>query len=295
MSIRNKQDNKGVALIVVIMALAVITAFVVEFTYSVYVDMNFLQNWREGRKLATLATSGAALASGFIAENISRQDYTYPGSIVLPAQDPFDDGTGLSISVTDEDGKFNINSITYQKGTVDENRYEGFRRLLEHLQIDLSVADRVADWLDEDSVPMLIGSEDGVRNGHMVATDELLLIPGIDRKIYDKLEPYVTVFGSTQININAAEPPVLLTLSDEIDIGMAKRVVGYREISPFENVGQLQKVAGFENLVTKLTGKYSVKGTAFSIKTVASTQDGLMRNVTCVVDSSGLVKYWEEF
>jgi type II secretory pathway component PulK len=44
------------------------------------------------------------------------------------------------------------------------------------------------------------------KNAYLDSTDELLQIPGIDKESYDKLLPYVTIYGSGEglflININ---------------------------------------------------------------------------------------------
>jgi len=292
-----RKDERGVALIVVILALTVVTAFVVEFAYAVYVDMNLLNNWREGRRLAALASSGASLAASVISQYSSRLNTTFPNPLYLPDQDVFDDKTLLSITVEDENGKFNLNKLVDANGIVP-NRYQGFKHMLEQLKLNPDIADRIVDWIDKDSIPILRGSEDGARNDDIESVDELMLIPGINRDIYNKLKPYVTVFGTGSININTADPLVIMTLSGQVDMDMAQNVVTYRQSIPFDDKHPISKVAGFDgntDLLKEIGGIIATKPEIFSISTTATSEDGLARTVDCVIDSSGLVKYWKEF
>jgi general secretion pathway protein K len=290
-----KKDERGIALIIVILALTVVTAFVVEFAYAVYVDMNLLNNWREGRRLAALASSGASLAASVISQYSGRLNTTLPNPLVLPDQDVFDDKTLLSVTIEDENAKFDLNKLVDANGLV-QNRYQGFRRMLEQLKLNPDIASRVVDWIDKDSIPMLTGSENGARNDYMTSVDELMLIPGINRDIYKKLKPYVTVFGTGSININTADPLVIMTLSDQIDMDMAQSVVTYRQSTPFNAANDITKVAGFgDDMWKQISGIITVKPTMFSISTTATSEDGLARTVDCVIDGSGLVKYWKEY
>jgi general secretion pathway protein K len=289
-----KKEEAGIALVIVILALTVVTAFVVEFAYAVYVDMNLLNNWREGRRLAALASSGASLAASVISQYKDRLDSTFPNPLVLPSVDVFDDGTMMSVTVEDESAKFNLNTLVDANGIV-MNRYQGFKGMLEQLDMNPDIADMVADWIDEDSIPTVTGSEDGARNAPMASVDELMLIPGINRETYDKLKPYVTVFGTGVVNINTADPLVIMTLSGQIDMTMAEHVVAYRQATPFKNASDIRKVAGFKELWGQIGGIVKVKPELFSIITTGTSEDGLARTVDCVIEGSGLVKYWKEF
>lgn len=291
------KSKDGMALVLTLAVLALITAMVVEFAHGVYVNTESLYNWQASKRLSLLAKSGVNIASKLLADNLKGATYTYPGSIEIPPVDPFGEGgvgDTVAIRIEDENSKFNINSLLYANGTINEEAYEGFRRLLEELDLDDDIAPRVADWLDRDDVPRLRGSDTGLKNWRMEGTDELLLIPGIEPDDYDKLEPYITVYGNGLININGAEAPVLMTLDDSITREMAGRVIGYRELKPFEREGQITSVAGFEKLGISLMGRITVKGASFSIRSTASSGDGIKRAVTCVLDSKGKIKYWRE-
>ena len=70
--------------------------------------------------------------------------------------------------------------------------------MLKALNLKADIADRIVDWIDPDAEPRLRDSENSAKNGYLDSIDELLLIPGIDRESYERLVPYVTIYGSVQ-------------------------------------------------------------------------------------------------
>jgi general secretion pathway protein K len=292
------RDDSGMVLVLTLMVLALITAVVVEFAYGVYVNTGFLDNWRTSERLSRSARSGAVLASKFITDNIRKMSYTYPGSVDMPLGDVLGEGFEVGMRVEDETAKFNLNAVVYSTDELHENAYHAFRRLLAALSIDEGLADRVADWIDKDAVPRLADSEDGAKNAPLFSVDELLQMPGMEKEVYDKLLPYVTVFGIREIlkvNINGAEVPVLMSLHEGMSRDMAERIAARREFKPFESAGEIVQVPGFEGgLGIALTGRITVKGEMFRILSVASSGDGVKRAIECVIDAGGVVRYWRE-
>jgi general secretion pathway protein K len=218
--------------------------------------------------------------------------------VSLPQTVPFnttDESTGLlSITLVDENTKFNVNSIVNPNNTLNQEAYESFKRMLKHLSLSEEIADMIADWIDNDAMPRLDDSEDNVGNAPLRNVGELLYMPGVDNEIYDKLYPYITIYGGGQININGADIAVLMTLSGDINEDMAKRIISYRRISPFKSVGNITKVAGFETLGLKLTKLITVKSKAFSVTSTAVSTGGIKKVIHCVLNPAGLVIYWEE-
>jgi general secretion pathway protein K len=286
------------ALVLTLAVLVLITAMVVEFAHGVYIKTESLKNWKSSTRLSLMARSGVSIATKVLSDNLKGRTYTYPGFIELPPTDPFaDDGRAdtVSVRIEDENSKFNLNTLLYENGTINEESYRGLRRLLAEIETDEAIADRVADWLDRDIVPRVPGSEAEFKNARMESTDELLLIPGIGPETYEKMQPYVTAFGDGRININGAGVPVLVALDERMTAEMAERIIAKREDQPFSTEGKLTAVAGFEDLGISLMGRITVKGGEFSVSSVAASEDGIRRVVRCVLDSEGNKKYWNEF
>jgi len=291
-------DRRGMALILTLLVVAILTAMVVEFAYGVYVNTSTLNNWRTAQHLSVAAASSVRFGAKLISENNSMFTYTYPGHIEMAQRIPFDeiDGT-VYLRIEDENSKFNLNSLVNQNRTLNANAYAGLLRMLTSLDIKSEIADRILDWIDQDSEPRLYDSENSAKNGYLDSIDELLLIPGLNDETFEKMRPYVTIYGTAQVNINGAGLPVLMSLSDSIDRGVAERIIRYRESTPFEKVQDIFQVAGMDRIGTSLLGYITVKGTAFHLHSTAQSGN-IKRIIESVLDVSGssrVVRYWKEY
>ncbi|MDH7499582.1 MAG: type II secretion system minor pseudopilin GspK [candidate division NC10 bacterium] len=293
-------NSRGLALILTLCLLAIITAMVVEFSYGVYISTQSLHNWQACQRLSFVARSGLRLASTTISQNARERPYTYPGASEVLYGIPFKDLEGnlsLRVRIEDEDSKFNISSLVYANGILNSEAVDSLVRLLEALNLNPKMADRMIDWIDPDREPRLPDSEKGAKNQNLDSVDEIFLIPGIDRGSCEKLLPYITIYGDGLVNINGAEVPVLMSLSPSIDKGMAERIVQFRESRPFERAEDILKVAGFEALGPPLMGRLTVKGTAFRVISTGSEGE-VKRIIESVLESSGgkrmMVRYWKE-
>lgn len=150
-----------------------------------------------------------------------------------PIQGEKDDSNQtLTIKIIDESAKFNLNNLftpvdpNAQPNTQPWSRawMEGFRGLLEALDLEPELSWAVLEWLDPDdqvTQPGEFAVEDNdylledppYRTGNRPMEDlsELALIKGFDEEVIEKLRPYVTVLPSygAQINLNTCEPELL--------------------------------------------------------------------------------------
>jgi general secretion pathway protein K len=297
-----KNNQKGIALVVTLLVLVIITAMVVEFSYAVYTGTGNLYNWRDSQRLSLMAKSGVHVSSEFLSEIRSGQQYTYPGSIEMPVENPFEDFTGtITVRIEDENGKFNLNAVIHPDGSLNDDVYAALKRLLRNLSLNEKIADRIADWIDPDSNARLPDSEEGAKNAPLDSVDELLLIHGISRKDYDTLLPYVTVLKKRDnlvININSVEKPVLRALSADITDEYAQRVIDYRNAHPFEDKSQLQKVSGFTSQIyDPISSMITIRGEHFSFRSMA-TSGGIKRIIEAKLDysrSPAQIEYWKEY
>jgi general secretion pathway protein K len=298
----NNQD--GIALVVTLLAVAIITAMVVEFSYAVYTGTNNLYNWRDSQRLSVMAKSGINVSARFLSDWLGGRTFSYPGSMDFPVENPFEDFSGtIVVRIEDENSKFDINSVVPENQIVDVNDgqspYNMFKRLLAALSLNEKIADRVADWIDRDSQSRLTGSEAGAKNLPFSSVDELLSVNGISRKEYETLLPYITVYGNRdapEININGAAEPVLMSLSSAISKEDAKRIIQYRDNTPFQGKSDLARVSGFpESKVQSLMNKITTIGTDFSIKSVAAS-GGVKRIIETVFNCPAKTfEYWKEY
>ncbi|HXW68124.1 MAG TPA: type II secretion system minor pseudopilin GspK [Dissulfurispiraceae bacterium] len=293
-------NSDGMALIITLFVLAIITTLVVEFAYGVYVSTNALYNWQSSQRLSYVVKSAVRFASWIITENSIQSAYTYPGTIDIVRKKPVESFKGdLVIRIENENIKFNLNTLVFPNGAVNHIAYDSLVRMLKALSLDPAIADRIIDWTGPGSVqgiPGISSPGDKLKHASFDSADELLSVPGISREAYDKLVPYVTIYGTGAININGAGVPVLMSLSDAVDRDMAERLVQYRGNIPFEDVSDIVKVAGFETVGASLMGLITVKGDVFRV--VATAADGGVRKIVeSVLEVSGgnpVVIYWKE-
>jgi general secretion pathway protein K len=287
------------ALVITLLALVILTALVVEFSYGVYTGTINLYNWRDAQRLSLMARSGVNVSAKLLSDMLAAQAYSYPGVLDVPVQNPFEDFEGvITVRLEDENAKLNLNTLVYPNGLLNETVFDSFKRLLDVLSLEEKIADRIADWIDPDTEMRLPDSETGAKNGPLRARDEILLIHGITREDYDTLLPYITVYGDGLININGAEKPVLRSLSDDITEELAERVAEYRTYTPFEKKEEILKVAGFETTVGQsLMGRITVKGSHFLVRTTADSEGvkRIIETVLHVLPDRRTVRYWKEY
>lgn len=293
------RNRNGFALVMVLLILAVLIGIVSEFAYNVYHETVSLYRWRDLQRLSVEAESGIAVGERFLKKALALSTFTYPDRIDLPIPDVAGDGRdSMAVSIIDENAKININRMINPNQTENAEIVDSFTRLLSVLDIsDETIVDRIKDWIDRDIEERVAGSEEGAKNDMLYSIDELQYIPGISEEVFQKLLPHVTIFGDGRININSADIYVLMSLKEDITEELAKRVVSYRDVKPFIQTSDIQKVPGYDGpLGTFLMGKITVKGNAF-IVSVTSMQEELRRNVTAAVETTGgrfLYRYWRE-
>lgn len=163
---------------------------------------------------------------------------------------PVDEG-GLSGRLLDLQGRFNLHSLIDAQGQPQQEAQEQLTRLLQHIEAvppgqAQSLAVAISDWLDADTIPGFPGgAEDDVylgkpqpyraANRKMASLSELMLIEGIDQKIYAAIQPHLCIRpdGRT-INVNTATAPVLISLSSKMTPAEAEAIIAQRVETPYE-------------------------------------------------------------
>jgi general secretion pathway protein K len=130
-------------------------------------------------------------------------------------------GIELAAKVTDEQAKFNINTLIKADGTHNEDAVKIFTRLLELSDVDTHWASLIVDWLDPDNSPEPDGGEDTLylarQPPHLAAnllissTSELMQIPNFTQALYRKIAPHITALppSASRVNVCLADGIVL--------------------------------------------------------------------------------------
>ena len=246
-SFRDKQ--RGVALIIALVVVALVTLL------AVTVSGNFLVNFRQVQNQQLLQQAWAYFSFtegvgrwGLMkdleqdAKDSHKSDYLGEGWD-RPAEQEFQH-SGVTVYIrgqlVDLQGKFNLNSLKAStdvaSGTAHTVAQERFIRLLQTFekpeistQEAIAITSAVSDWIDEnDQVTGLDGAEDlyyadqappgrPANNGAIASVSELRWVKGMTPELYHALRPHVTVWPLTigSININTATDNVLRSFNED--------------------------------------------------------------------------------
>ena len=311
---RFSRDERGIALLVTLLVLVLIVALVYEVFRLGTRAAQTGAYARDSIRCALLAEGGIAAARVVLRLDARISNYDTLDEVWSRPAPPIDlgDGTAL-VSIEDEERKININRLVLANGnTPDEQRLAVFRRLLDILGIDSTLADAVVDWLDRDDTPRVGGAESPyylglpypyrAKNDLFDSVEELRLVRGVTPEVLDKLRPYVTVHSSGKVNLNTAPKEVLMSLSagkdatdgGAIDAGAADAIIVYRKEHPFrkpEEIGNVTPSLGNLYRTTRFRDLVDVRSTAFHVR---STGDfgGTTRTIDAIGIRSGNAIQW---
>lgn len=259
--------EKGVAMVLVLWVIMVLSLLISGFAFRMQVETQVASFSRKELKAEMLARSGIEVArmqlilhaksaeSGFEALN---QEWATNETLYVDHE--LGDGT-FTVKVTDEESKLPINRMTQDQ----------LKLLMEAVGVDPSdedvIVDSILDWIDGDDLTHLNGAESDyyqqldppyrAKNGPLDRVQELLLIRGVTKEIYDGasgeqddqgqqgLKDLCTTMSSGLVNVNTASALVLETilgLDDEhVSLAITRRngpdgISGTDDDQPFHTI-----------------------------------------------------------
>lgn len=231
-------NERGVALIVVILTISIIVALTIQLNRDMRTQMVDASNLSDQTRLRYVAESGIYAAQALLLADKNNfdalsEDWAHTEMASLKSEEFFENAS-FKLAIEDEGGKININRLA-----VGKNR-EMLLLLLTgpyfRLKEDAAgeILDAVKDWIDGDHDTTGMGDEEHAKNGALDCIEELLMIKGISREIFYGSEGIyglsrcLTVFGDGKININTAPLPVLLALSAQMTREAVEALDAYR-------------------------------------------------------------------
>lgn len=270
-------DESGVVLIATLLAIAIFTVLVVQFFKGTWIESSLSGGFRDGIKASYAVKSGVNLARLILREQAEQSlsfdalNQKWAGGVIpLPV-----DGQTAFVRITDESGKVNINNLISNAGYPDKKTRELVERLFVLLDVGSDLADTIQDWIDKDDVPLDRGAENSYyqglsrpytcKNARLDSLEELLLVRGVTREVYNKIGPFLTVHSDPYVNVNTAEATVLQSLDERITPDLAMEIVQYRNQTPFEQKEEIKRVPGMEEIFPKISLLIGVKSNYFSV------------------------------
>jgi general secretion pathway protein K len=265
-------NQRGVALLVVLMVVALLTITVMEFTYSVQIDMHRTRNALHALQAQLLARSGVNLAEGFLMadEEANYDAYSeewWLGLVEFCKGVQLDETTLIRCRVRDESGKININNTKAparrgQQITRDAILRDAMRCMFEGVGIEVDIVDKLTDHWQQD--PPLDASGQPSQIPDFTSLEDFGATFGIRTEQLNELRPFLTAQPSgllRGININTAPAKVLaVVLTDEAGAGCAPpddviTAIMERQVdleNPFKTTGEIQSVIqGLDNAALK--------------------------------------------
>jgi len=277
-----RADERGIALLVALLVLTLLTALILEFDAEARREYRAAAGFRDDYKATMLTRAAvqatkAVLLQDLLREKMTGQKYDGPTDIwAMPiTKYPIGDGF-LTAQIQDETGKVNLNDLASTSGGELEQKKKIARvkRLFELLKIRPDLVDALMDWIDQDEAPQPAGAESAyyqslrppyrAANGPLSGLGDLRLIKGFTPELIERLTPYITAFpveGNAPMNINTADPIVLQTLDPSVTQTVAMEIVQGR---PFKTKVELDRISSFQEIGRTLRNSYDIKSDYFS-------------------------------
>jgi general secretion pathway protein K len=302
----DRRGNRGMALLLVLVVVALMTALLTDLAFSTMVDMRLTETFRDSTKAYYLAKGGINAGRMILQADSNRYDTLEEPWSKGVINYPVEEGGSITILIEDLDGKLDIN------GMVDGNNPQAlqadrFYRLLVVKELD-KLADpaeltaALIDWMDTDDDPYteirtddqslpVSGAEDihylsqpqpyRCKNGPLETLQELSLVKGFTPEIVKQISPHLAVNGAVAVNINTASAEVLLSLDLQISPDTAETIIDYRQSQPIKDVAQLEKVLAADVYVVLKTlanlGQLGTTSQTYRIESTALVNDGSRR------------------
>ena len=244
----SNRNESGVALILALLFVVLLTVIVVDFSYDMQVEATLIQHESSGFEAYIAARSAVAQSLGVLAADVllgedvadafdvglydGLDEPWAEGLLLTPINDAL-----MQSGIDDEYGKINLNALIYvnpQSGDEEQNTtlIAALQFMMDARGAEVNPVNAILDWLDSDDDPWLDGAESDYysglktpyapKNGPMDSLEELLLVAGMTPELFFgdpkegqlPLSELLTVHGHPRgtVNINTARREVLVAV-----------------------------------------------------------------------------------
>jgi len=246
--IRTRRNKKASVLILAVWTLMLLTTLAATIGLRVRSRMGVLKRIEERSRHHYLAEAGIKTAIASLrfdekrypqGQEASSKEYRYNNPDLFSSVQLEENVTQVGyevdherhFGVIDEERKINVN-------TVDRIT---FVRLIEQVSVRpeeeiKSIVEAVVNWREIHSTELVGFASDEyytnlpqpypVKHAPFELIDELMLIKGMDKQLYEQLRPFVTTYGDGVVNINTAGREVLVALG--LTPELADKFIGAR-------------------------------------------------------------------
>ena len=253
MGLNSRRQSKGFVLIFALWVLGLLTFFAVSIALGVRQKTLMAEKLEDNNRMYYLLEAALKQSKAYVRKEMEQQEYVYSaqlkarlhrnfaffgnipfGTDIACVRNKQEEKTGGvdAFGVIDEERKININTVSVLV----------LKRLVEYvLGIDqeeaLRLSEAIIDWRQRgesqtsgfysDAYYRQLQRPYFKKDAAYELLEELLLVKGVTRAKYEKLLPYLTVFGEGKININTAPKEVLYALG--LDPVLVQKVLKVRQ------------------------------------------------------------------
>jgi type II secretory pathway component PulK len=262
-------NKKGTILIASLWILSILAVLAAGIGFRVSIEARLAKYSMEGLRASYLAKAGAAKAAYLLAKKPTANcDSIYECGITFSPEEKSDPEKSRAVFTgTLEDGKFSVyyndRGVVYS-GIADEERrininsadQKTLEMLLTGEGIDPAIAASIVQWRSpgaglDDGYYQALPAPYECKHQKFSAVEELLLVKGVDRKVFDKIRDAVTVFGNPaklSININTASEKVMRACGlQEVTVELIvnyrngpDKAAGTKDDRPFQRVDDIE-------------------------------------------------------
>ena len=300
-------EQKGVALITVMLIVALIAILATQMTSRLQLQMQRTANIASNQQAYWYAMGAEAFAKRLLVESFKKdKNVTHLNQIWAQGENTFPVDFGeITGEITDLQSCFNLNALRVDNGSASNRQTSAkslARKAFEELVIAISIegvdnfqvdsmADALMDWLDaNENITGSGGAEDSdyaskeypylAANNYLASIEELRVIEYFTVPVINKLKEYTCVLPNTnmnKVNVNtiAQDQPEILQAMLGISKNQATQALSGRDEKGFKNIADFFSSNALKDveLTPEQKEQFTVKSEYFNLRTIASFND----------------------
>ncbi|GLS83467.1 type II secretion system minor pseudopilin GspK [Paraferrimonas haliotis] len=305
------RKQRGMALLVVMMVVAIIAALAVKISGRTQVALQRTLNLAQYDQAYWYAMSAEELAKKVLKQDLDDsegrvhlQQYWASPNIVFPV----DDGQ-IAGQITDMRSCFNLNALSVKPTEQEQQQAQGFtlslaakqyQAMLEALEIDSYGAERLThtlvDYVDSDTEMSPYGAEDAdyesrkvpyrAANTLMNHRSELRAVIGYNQALYQRLQDLVCAIpgeDSQVLNVNTIKPEnaelMVGMLQGEISLSDAQSLINQRPASGWEKIEEFWEESAVRSLTVSdsIKSSFVITSSYFDVQSAAKVDESIFR------------------
>lgn len=213
-----QKSQTGFALVIVIWILSLLMLMAGSFALTMRRESSVTEALKKNAQAQALSESGLYLAEFMLQQPDPERRWLTDGAtyqILRP------DGSEIRIRIISESGKIDINAAS-------QNLLAAVAKAVSSdIWQEQQLLNSILDWRDEDNEPRPHGAEKkqyqdaglayAPSNKPFQTLEELQLVLGMDEAIFQRIQPWLTVYsGQSEVNLQEATPEVLQLINEDL-------------------------------------------------------------------------------